>query len=408
MMAKYTTEVRTLIESGYDIGLKDYPIFDESYRNVLNNKIIQHYYMREIGFETAALFKFYLNRTMSEIMPLYNQYYESSKLQFNPLDNVHMVEDFHKDSSIEDTEIIDKIDNVTSSGKNDSTSSNNQTNTITKDGTEKRTEDLTGSTAETLTTSLDGTEKRTEDLNNNVSSESTSELSGTGKTTEDLNGTSNNTQVIDNTTTDTKTGTDTETKTGTNWDKYSDTPQGQVVNLESDDYLSNARKLQLNESLQKGYNNTNTHNIDDTTTNTGLTTSDNIIDTQSSEKGSSTNDTSSNSDNTIETASHQEGTNTNEISSNNDNIIDVVTKVTESDIIEGDTNQSTTSSNALSGTNKTTATKSNNTIDDYIKSLTGYNGNKSQSELLIEFRNTFINIDMMVINELNSLFLGLW
>ena len=81
-MSSYTVELRQLIQNGYDIGLKDYPIFDESYRETLNNKIITHYWMREIGAETAGLFKLYLNRTMGEIMPYYNQLYKSTQLDF--------------------------------------------------------------------------------------------------------------------------------------------------------------------------------------------------------------------------------------------------------------------------------------------------------------------------------------
>ena len=37
-MSQYTTELRYLIQQNYDFGLKDYPIFDESYRDVLNKK----------------------------------------------------------------------------------------------------------------------------------------------------------------------------------------------------------------------------------------------------------------------------------------------------------------------------------------------------------------------------------
>ena len=65
-MAVYTTQLRTLIESGFDIGLNDYEIFDETYRPILNKKIIEHYFVREIGAETAGLFKLYLNRKMRE------------------------------------------------------------------------------------------------------------------------------------------------------------------------------------------------------------------------------------------------------------------------------------------------------------------------------------------------------
>lgn len=94
-MAQYTTELRTLIENGFDIGLNDYPIFDETYRPILNKKIIEHYYVREIGAETAGLFKLYLNRRMYEIMPYYNKMYQSELLEFNPL------EDFQKTETIE-------------------------------------------------------------------------------------------------------------------------------------------------------------------------------------------------------------------------------------------------------------------------------------------------------------------
>ena len=87
-MAKYTVELGKLIETGFDLGLDKYPIFDETYRRHLNNKILHHYWMREIGFETAELFKRYLNDTLNEIMPYYNQLYKSAQLQFNPFHDV--------------------------------------------------------------------------------------------------------------------------------------------------------------------------------------------------------------------------------------------------------------------------------------------------------------------------------
>jgi hypothetical protein len=57
------------------IGLSKYPIFDETYRSKLNDKIIDHFFFKEIGFETAAQFAFYMRRTMNEIMPKYNALY---------------------------------------------------------------------------------------------------------------------------------------------------------------------------------------------------------------------------------------------------------------------------------------------------------------------------------------------
>ena len=79
-MAKYTIELNTLIRTGYDSGLKDYPIrsfADEAWRTQLNNKIINHYRYREIGHTAPDRWKLYLNNTMNEIMPVKNMMYEA-------------------------------------------------------------------------------------------------------------------------------------------------------------------------------------------------------------------------------------------------------------------------------------------------------------------------------------------
>lgn len=70
----------------YDrIGLADYPIFDESHRQVLNDKILRAYWLREIGFETFGQFRWYLRSTMHEIMPYYNQLYKSELMVTDPM-----------------------------------------------------------------------------------------------------------------------------------------------------------------------------------------------------------------------------------------------------------------------------------------------------------------------------------
>lgn len=84
-MAKYTIELGKLIESGYPLSFGNYPIFDEEYRQALESKIVDHYYFNEIGAETADRFSFYLRRKMREIMPYYNQLYQSTLLEFDPL-----------------------------------------------------------------------------------------------------------------------------------------------------------------------------------------------------------------------------------------------------------------------------------------------------------------------------------
>lgn len=82
-MAIYTIELGKLIQSGYDIGLNDYPVpsylstEDErnQFRNELNKKIVNHYIFDEICCTAPDRFKQLLNNTMREIMPVKNLLY---------------------------------------------------------------------------------------------------------------------------------------------------------------------------------------------------------------------------------------------------------------------------------------------------------------------------------------------
>ena len=95
-MAHYTITIKTLQENGFDFGLKNYPIFDETYRNVLNSNILNYYYESEIGVETPALFKKLLNDRMQLIMNKYNVMYkaQSELLKSDLLGNVNLTETY--------------------------------------------------------------------------------------------------------------------------------------------------------------------------------------------------------------------------------------------------------------------------------------------------------------------------
>ena len=93
-MAKYTVTILTLQKNNFDFGLNSYPIFDEAYRNTLNNNILNYYLESEIGVETAELFKRLLNDRMALIMPKYNKMYRAQDklLQDGILGNVALTE----------------------------------------------------------------------------------------------------------------------------------------------------------------------------------------------------------------------------------------------------------------------------------------------------------------------------
>ena len=114
-MSKYTTTIKNLIDNNFDFQLTSYPIFDENYRNTLNNNILNHYYENEIGFETASLFRFYLKQKLNEIMPYYNTLYNVQKELLNNITgNVNLTETLKRDTK-SDTK---SNSNSNSGGKN--------------------------------------------------------------------------------------------------------------------------------------------------------------------------------------------------------------------------------------------------------------------------------------------------
>lgn len=65
---------------------------------------------------------------------------------------------------------------------------------------------------------------------------------------------------------------------------------------------------------------------------------------------------------------------------------------------------------STSGSYENSESSSNNvdTTEDYVESVSGKQGGSSYSKLLNEFRETFLNIDMQVIEEFEEMFMGMW
>lgn len=131
-MAKYTILLNDLMKMGFNPGLDSYPIYSEMYRNVLNQKIIDHYSFWEIGLETPELFKNRLNVKMREIMPYYNRLYRLDIERVLGLKNVDLDETYRR--------------------INDGTSDNNQNNTTNSNGTTHSTSSGSSDTTDNGTT----------------------------------------------------------------------------------------------------------------------------------------------------------------------------------------------------------------------------------------------------------------
>ena len=311
-MSKYTTEVRYICERAADldesVGYNDidevinkavpkvfdyeFPIFDEDYRNVICTKILRHFYTREIGFETVGLWKLKLKTKMFEIMPYFNQLYESELIKFNPL----------YDTDLHTTNVGDK---------------NSENN---------RTGNKTGVSSGTSNSSQSGSDKTKNDV------VEASNANGTSKS-------DNYGSEIDN-----------AKNANAHYDLYSDTPQGGLTGVESQEYLTNARKITDNGSSDssKMTSDNQRNNYEDSSDRT-------TVGTEERERNANV----SNTDNRV----------TNE----NENSVDKF-----------------------------------NSTESYVVHVLGKQGGISFSKMLKEFRETFLNIDMDVINSLNDLFLNLW
>ena len=111
-MSKYTIELRNIImiygeetvKSWFmDYDLEDYLTPDQIEtietaglwtKEKLADKIINHFYMREIGLETPALFKLKLKTMLGEIMEEYLPVIYSTAIKYDPLVNVDYTETY--------------------------------------------------------------------------------------------------------------------------------------------------------------------------------------------------------------------------------------------------------------------------------------------------------------------------
>lgn len=155
-MSKYTTEVRYYCETLTGLThsapypdvqsivtkaapkiFENFPIYDETYRLVLETKILRHYYTREICAETPGLWKLWLNNRMNEIMPYYNQLYRSAMLDYNPLHDYDLTR--QRQGSANTTK------NMTGEGKTVNNQKTANTLTSTQNDDSHTTADTTGS-----------------------------------------------------------------------------------------------------------------------------------------------------------------------------------------------------------------------------------------------------------------------
>lgn len=185
-MSKYTFELRELFEpikfnppiftrDQVENFFKDYELTDyltPEQISVINEfgiwskdklarKIVDHYYMRESGFETIGLFKHYAKVTMQELMERYLPLIYSSSIKYDPLVNVDYTETFNRTA--------DTTNQGTSNSNSNSNSSSLGVNSDTPQGQISKNEILQGKYASTT-----GASENESSINDTTNTESTS------------------------------------------------------------------------------------------------------------------------------------------------------------------------------------------------------------------------------------------
>lgn len=140
-MAQYTVELRNVCEiygrEEVENWFKDYNLSDfltteqinqiEKYnvwsKDRLATKIVDHYFMREIGLETPALFKHYAKVYMNEIMERKLPKIYSNFFEYDPLSSVDYTEEYTREIKNENSS--NEKSNSTNSGTSNYTSNNN-------------------------------------------------------------------------------------------------------------------------------------------------------------------------------------------------------------------------------------------------------------------------------------------
>lgn len=114
MQARYTVVLKDLMDNEQtsqkiSTALSTYPLYEPKSevtnipkRSELNQRLLNTYKYREIGFETVGRFLDELQMTMCEIMPYYNEMYKTIEIMAgleNPFDNVDFTETYTETSS---------------------------------------------------------------------------------------------------------------------------------------------------------------------------------------------------------------------------------------------------------------------------------------------------------------------
>jgi hypothetical protein len=275
-MARYTTELRDIANSGVKIFNFEYAFYDETKRPDFEQRFIDHFYFREIGQETFGRFQHYLKVKCNEVLPYYNELLKAAQLNYEILNNYNITE------TLEKTNILTKQ-------LNENSNQTGQLNTTVIDSnTNERT--LNTNTDLSKTSTLESNTEHTDNVDFSKSQDEHEESTNQTNTTIDID----------------------------NKKVESDTPSGllSMSNIKNNVYASKA-DIEDNTNITNGSeaiqadktgttnentSTTSTDNVNGTTTDNGTTSSiESLHDTRTGTSQNNTNNTQSSQGSSNET-----------------------------------------------------------------------------------------------------------
>lgn len=407
------TDPVQVIEKAWEHVFGDFPIFDEGYRAGLCKKILEHYYFTDICTTPVMRWEFILNRTMREIMPYYNQLYKSELIHFNPLYDT----DYWTTHDAEGTR--DTTQNATSDQETNSTGNNVSHETSTENGTFQT--DSSGQTSSTVGTEASGETTGKVEESRDLTHEGTDHYEDSGTTENSVTTeTSGNSQEIRNLTDTTESsGTDktngnrnhTGNTSSSSTTKNSDTPQGGMNGISPPDpyptdnyWLTTVQQVsgsarettedQYTENIERKSNSIEQH--------TGTIDNTSSTNSSSTEHGTSggTHDGTNNYTDGEHKTTTSSGTSSSTSTETGTGTSTGTDTGTSTSTGAADRNTDTTGHSETTHVSETTGKTM--TTDEYIDHVAGKRGSVSYSKMLEDFRKTFLNIDMQVIEALST------
>lgn len=413
-MSQYTTELRFLLKNFSDEKIfGNYPIFDENYRESLNTKIKEFYYFDEIGFEPPAKFCQRMSTKMLMIMPYYNQLYESELKVIEPFITkrygytLQGLVDRVAESKDDTSRTVQDILTSLTEGKNDGSNVTTTDNIMTSNSSE------THASNDVAVKNSDNTQKHNvirdrgeeefdnyKDVFSYQNEKETKNYNLTDKTTYN----SSNTNVESGNITHTNQKMTKEVKSVT-----SDAPEGlvQLSSLENNLYANTA-------TISKEVDSPSGTSKDTFNNHTNATT-----------KGGDDSITKSGSESTEKTGGHtnqktgkviHNSSKIEETLNDNNELNESINKGSSSDT---DMTINTTIIDNSDGSKRSESTNKTDFLNDIVNAIKkdiatelsnneystqGFDG-RTMSSMLTEWRETFLNIDMMIINDLSDMFM---